>query len=844
MLAPTACGPQGDADAGTDAPTMACEPLGPYDPPTSDGVAEPLAAVAGTARAGRIESAELPEDPFDLADWRDGDFVLSNGSVAVIVSDLGAGQVYDPYGGRVVGLAAVEAGALVAPADYNLLLSGIGRYGLATEAVGVVSDGSDGGPAVVRATGRLTAVRALADLLDAILPGDFTGFPAAIDYALRPDADVLEVTMFVRAGPRGLRASLGTMQVFFQAYRTPAWRPGSGFGDASGALPYLAFEDSDSTSFAWLGPEGELLNPLFGTSGVDIFTSGALTIGPCGERELPVGRMAIGGPGLAGVQRVVALLEGTATRPLTGSVTNADGSPATDVRVHVTTSDGEHLTRFYPAADGSFSLEVDARAAELSAWREGQPVVGPIPVGAAAIDVVMPQTGSLRVEALEAGALTAVPARIEVYPAAGEPPSPPSEWGEIVAGAGRSLLAFPSDGVATLSLLPGDYHVVVERGPEYERFDPDVTIVAASTTDVRAELERVVPTPGILCADYHIHSHRSIDSADPSDDKIRSLAADGLEIAIRSEHEWVSDYQPVVDSLGLGAFVRGFAGLELTTFTWGHFGVFPLTVDRTRASGGAVTWYDRLAPDVFDEVRARPESPALIINHPRAGGIRQGYFNEAGYDPLTGSLAHPELWDEDFTIVEVFNSGDFERFRDSTVQDWFGLLSSGRRVFAVGCSDSHDLRDAPVGYPRTCLSVGTDDPATLTATQVRDATQSGRSTVNGGIYLEVTGPGGAGPGEEASGAGARASLDVVLRAASHVEVSRLEVIVDGATTETIPIRPEDADLTDPVVRARATLEVDVAPTGSWVVLHAAGDAAFDANGHRPFVVSNPIFLTR
>ena len=111
-------------------------------------------------------------------------------------------------------------------------------------------------------------------------------------------------------------------------------------------------------------------------------------------------------------------------------------------------------------------------------------------------------------------------------------------------------------------------------------------------------------------ADYHMHTHRSVDSEDTGRAKVSALVADGLEIAIRSEHEWVSDFQPVIDELGLSDFAIGFAGEELTTFTYGHFGVFPLVVEPTRPSSGAVTWFDRLAPEVFTEAhRARVLEP-------------------------------------------------------------------------------------------------------------------------------------------------------------------------------------------------------------------------------------------
>ncbi|MEZ4336617.1 MAG: CehA/McbA family metallohydrolase [Sandaracinaceae bacterium] len=845
LLLLVSCDPEGPSDAGSPTPDSAvppeCTPLGAFELTPSDGAAEPLAGPG--ARAGRLEAAELPANPGGLGDWREGDFVLANERVGFIVSAEGApSQVYDPYGGRVVGVGRVAGGAFVESGDYNLLMLALGRFTLATEAVAVLSDGSDGGPAVVRAVGRLTPIRALADLLDALVPGDFADLPAAIDYSLAPDSDALEVTMRVRAPTGGIRATLGALEVFFQAYRTQPWRPGTGFGDGGAAVPYVAFDDPTGTSFAWRGADGEDLDPLIATSGVDIFRSGRLIVPGCEEADLALGSLVVAGPGLPALQRALAAADGTATRAISGAVTNADGSPATDVRLHVTSADGEHLTRFFPGADGAFAIDVDARASQLWAWREGQPLVGPIDASGATADVTLPATGTLSIAARDPddGPL---PARVEVFPASGDAPSPPDAFGERPPGRGRSILRHAGvDGDVQVSLRPGDYRLRVSRGPEYDRVDMDVTVVADADTPITATLTRVVPTPGVMCADYHIHTTRSIDSPDPGARKVASLVADGLEIAVRSDHEWVNDFQPVVDSLGLGGWVRGLTGLELTTFTWGHFGVFPLVTDRAAPSGGAFFWYERDAPQVFDDVRARSEAPALIINHPRAGGLRQAYFSEAGYDPVTGTVSRPELWDETFSIVEVFNSSDFERNRDSTVRDWFSLLSQGRRVFAVGSSDSHDIRDTPVGWPRTCLQLGTDDPATVEPTAIRDATAAGHSVVSGGIYMEVSAAGGAGPGDEATGVGDRASLDVRLFAAPHVSVDRLEVVVDGVTTETITIRPEDA--VDTIERAHATIEVDVAASGSWVVLHAASDTPFDTDGHQPFAVSNPIFLSR
>jgi hypothetical protein len=71
----------------------------------------------------------------------------------------------------------------------------------------------------------------------------------------------------------------------------------------------------------------------------------------------------------------------------------------------------------------------------------------------------------------------------------------------------------------------------------------------------------------------------------------------------------------------------------MTSFeTWGHMGVFPLTPDPTKVNAGAPAWQTFPSADdpdaplttlspvtVFDAVRARPEAPVVIINHPRGG---------------------------------------------------------------------------------------------------------------------------------------------------------------------------------------------------------------------------------
>src|SRR5687768_7913272 len=117
-----------------------CDPPAPLEA-GDQGDADPLGAGPGEARAGRIRGDQLPASPGGLLRWRDGDFVLANDRVAIVIEDAGDSDDYDPWGGRPVGIARVEDGALVAPADIAEIYLFVGRSFVATRSVSVRRDG-------------------------------------------------------------------------------------------------------------------------------------------------------------------------------------------------------------------------------------------------------------------------------------------------------------------------------------------------------------------------------------------------------------------------------------------------------------------------------------------------------------------------------------------------------------------------------------------------------------------------------------------------------------------------------------------------------------------------------
>ncbi len=106
-------------DAGTDANPMTCEPLGMFDAVVDEGVADPLSAGSGEARAGRLEEAErtfrealaihpwAPDARFNL-----GLLLRQRGRRAEAARALGAALELDPtYGPRIEELFTDRGGA-------------------------------------------------------------------------------------------------------------------------------------------------------------------------------------------------------------------------------------------------------------------------------------------------------------------------------------------------------------------------------------------------------------------------------------------------------------------------------------------------------------------------------------------------------------------------------------------------------------------------------------------------------------------------------------------------------------------------------------------------------------
>ncbi len=814
-----------------------------------NGHADPYGAKAASqARAGRIsKQGDVVQPAHGRQRINVGDFVLANDKIAVVIEDKGLSDGYARFGGEILSIDQVgEDGRPVGSSKYVETLMALSIEMINPTSVSVINDGSDGKAAVVRVTGPLEPIPFLNGALAVLFPRRYD-VDAAYDYVLEPGAEKLDIRLGI-ANPAAepIEFAIGgitdEMHGFFQQNHNQFVSEGRGFQGAKGDLPWAGFI-SGPWNFAWRLPHGKKLAAAAEISGFQYFTGPGFNADACAISWNDHVEIIAGGPDYDGLREAIRRTDGDAPwQAVSGSVRDASGAPVADAWVHATAADGSYLSRAQSKADGSYTIHVPpGDGAILVPQKRGYPLGSgtSVAAGSASQELTFGPTGRIHVVATDSADSSALPVRIQVIPSAPQTPTPDSYGVEDEAN-GRLHQEFSMSGDATLVVPPGEHRVIVSRGGEWELFDSTVTVNAGETLELNAALEHSVDSTGIMCADFHIHSAQSADATDPIDIKVRSAIADGLEIPVSSEHEWVVDFGPVVEGLGMADFAFGMPSEELTTFTWGHFGVVPLLPRPDKVNNGAVEWVGLKPPQMFDNVQALPEDPVFIINHPSGGGFG-AYFSSARFDRTTGAGKATDLWSSNFDAVEVFNDSSFDENRDKSVGDWFALLNHGHTFWAVGSSDSHKIRTSPVGYPRTCMNFGTDDPKQLTINTVRDALASGNATISGGLLITVAGPNGEGPGSVLNGSPS-VDFTVTVQSPSWYDASTLEVIVDGVTVDEQALLPVGAGPGNRYMNV-VTVDFDTTKPRSWVVFHARSDRDLAPlhPGRDAFAVANPIF---
>ncbi|MCC6809200.1 MAG: CehA/McbA family metallohydrolase [Deltaproteobacteria bacterium] len=411
-------------------------------------------------------------------------------------------------------------------------------------------------------------------------------------------------------------------------------------------------------------------------------------------------------------------------------------------------------------------------------------------------------------------------------------------FGKPFQASGAMNVALTMSGSGEVKLPAGTYKLYASRGVEYDLAESELTVESNKSYDVALVLKHVVDTRGYTSGDFHQHQRNSFDSAMSLEDRVITNLAEGLELMVPTDHDFITDYRPVLAQMK--APLVTVSGVEATTHTLGHFGAFPIKPRPDLPRNGAPDTWNKKVKDIFADLRGEPTDKVLQINHPRAE--MTGYFDAQHLDAKTGESVDPDFaWD--FDAVEVLNG---KRIKDAekVIVDWMHLLSKGKRVTATGNSDSHNVVFQEVGYPRNFIRMPEpfNEKAFVEAVKKKHAI-----IVTNGPFIELFAGEASAPAQVGDSLAVKAgevTLLYKLQAAPWVDVSSLELWQDGAKIFTLPVPASKNPL-----RAEGMHKLQVTKD-SYVFAVVRGEKSLDPvvptfrnKPSKPFAVTNPIYFT-
>lgn len=822
----------------------------------------------------------------------------------------------------------------VAPAEPEFEPADTGTLG-SQATVELVNDGSNGEPALVRVTAPSAPFLTVLDLLWGLLGAPKLQY--VTEYELPEGASYVRIRTTATTGKDQVPATSGTpipaatpemplleyaiesgmvMGDFFLAGGSlDVFAPGIGF-DESGAVKDAYAENrnlfQDPFVVDWLAGAGHgtsyALGPVEGTLLVPMFTSdqtasvGGGAPGDGSRSRFPDGTaytyeriFSVGHGDVASAVEGVLEARGTPVGLVEGHVLDPvshEGLSGVNVMVFRGQGDARELHPYSAfttdaalddgMADGSFAARLPRGTWTLIPHLKGHPDGEPVEItvnegGTTRATLTVPRAGQVEVTVVDE-VDRELPAKITFLSTTGLSLRVP-EYGDSYIAGNATAVVFSEGGPITVELPPGEYTAVATRGPEYELATSEPFLVTDhETRKLRLQVLHSVDTSGWISADLHVHSESSFDSGTSWNDRVVSMAAEGMDFFAATDHDWVTDYDPVIEELRLESWVRAVPGVEVSPIEVGHFIGWPVEKDFLAPSGGAFDWSGRTPEEIFDGIRAAYTDgvdPLVLIAHPRDGIL--GYFDQYGMSGYTSSdgeemdvvqptlsLKNPLLRPENFTLdadaMEVFNAKRFELIRDPTqaeldafaadessvsaydiiartlqeqqdlangvytlgdgvqghVDDWFNLLNLGYRITAVGNSDTHDRTSLESGCPRNYILSDTEDPAFIDPLDVLQAVRDHRVVPSYGPFIVFEAEGE--PVGSEIGADGAVDLFIEVQTPTWYDIDRVELYENGTLIQEWILPTPAAD----IVNFAET--VQVTPTrDSWYVVVVAGD---------------------
>ena len=393
------------------------------------------------------------------------------------------------------------------------------------------------------------------------------------------------------------------------------------------------------------------------------------------------------------------------------------------------------------------------------------------------------------------------------------------------------------DGAAEIELPRGTYRTFASRGPEWSLSEAVLTLdeVPASSSFT---LSNEVDSRGFMACDTHLHTLQFSGHGDASAlERQVTLAGEGVELAIATDHNHNIDYAPFQRELGLSKWYTSVVGNEVTTDI-GHFNAFPLS-----PKDSVPPFRSRDIVTIVQGIRGLG-AQVVILNHPRWPTTANSPFGHHQLDRVLGRFDPPLELPVDAT--EMLNSTTEEKDPLGLFRDWFALLNRGVRIFAVGSSDWHTVGE-PVGQGRTYVPCASEDPAAIDIPAACAAIREGRTSISQGFVATVLTEGKPAMGLtlDRSASPLPVTLELRVQSSHWLRPRKATAYANGraVATQLVPSEPDKP--------LDVTLSFELAlreRNDAWIVFLVEGDAiatpAWPAVNPYTLAATNPVFIDR
>lgn len=405
---------------------------------------------------------------------------------------------------------------------------------------------------------------------------------------------------------------------------------------------------------------------------------------------------------------------------------------------------------------------------------------------------------------------------------------------------------FPEEDGLDITVPAGTYLVYASRGPEYSMDKKVVEILSDEVLELIFRIDRVVKTPNLISVDPHLHTQDS-DGRMQIRERIKSVVAEGVEVAIATDHNFINDYSPDLKRLGLNKHLAVISGTEVTTAGVIHYNTYPLQLRPDEENNGAIYPRSEEVTPLFEASRKKDPQAILQVNHPRDGDI--GYFNNYHLDRESAAYAR-EHFDLSFDVLEVINGPYYHSNNADSIEDWFHLLNRGYYFPLVGSSDAHGIDRGEPGYCRTYIYYSGEGGDDLDWGALAQAIKKGNSFSSNGPIIEFKVNSKYRPGETLTAANGKIEVTIEVQSAPWIAVDEVRLIVNGERKVIFPVKKEKEKIQKFIeppfgltLKQDSYIAVEVSGRESlFPVLQRASRNGLSTSAILPYALTNPVFI--